>query len=582
MPRFSILLDKNDEEDNNNNFNAKEARLLNLAQKAWGISLKEFYYPPLNEPHYVFDYTHKEGFYIDPNHKWQITMNLANTPLFREDMEYIDFFNSIMMHEIGHYQIIPYDGLTNANLLKAAMKYVNQNFASVVVNLFSDLIIDKTLYKKYPKLVSWELKSLYTHLTENGNLSEFSKMLFSLYECILDIKIDVDGIFFSDSGLIERISNTVLKNFYDETKWEKKVSKIAYYLRDLINDTFTIIGKGVKCKKGNSRRKSAERGGHDIEVPDDVLEIMDNPLENRNSDKLKENNQDDLRSKAEEFAKNSHYSEFGAPASQAGILLDASPLRTWYRGKAKDLIEIKVLEEKPRGELPIYPEVWRIGDPIEELDIVQTLLNSPVIIPNITTRKWAYKLGIGKLEEKEIPDLLIVLDSSGSMGWNYNAHSEKAKGPYHTALIAAFASLYYAAKKGVKFSVINFSNKADICTWTNNYEEAESTLLHYQGGGTVLPMKEIQKQCENSDKKVLVFIITDFGIYNWSSAKKSMLNLIQKGHKLVGFFIGSSKIPKSKFGELLNKVTFYPIKNTRDLINLVIEEVKKFYDSLII
>jgi hypothetical protein len=49
------------------------------------------------------------------------------------------------------------------------------------------------------------------------------------------------------------------------------------------------------------------------------------------------------------------------------------------------------------------------------------------------------------------------------------------------------------------------------------------------------------------------------------------------GHKIVGFFIGASKIPKDKFKDLLEKVTFYAIKNSKDLINLVIEEVKKYY-----
>ncbi|KKM94807.1 hypothetical protein LCGC14_1194560, partial [marine sediment metagenome] len=87
----------------------------------------------------------------------------------------------------------------------------------------------------------------------------------------------------------------------------------------------------------------------------------------------------------------------------------------------------------------------------------------------------------------------------------------------------------------------------------------------------------IAQQCEKAERKSLIFIITDFGIYNWSKAKKSMIDLAQKGHKIVGFFIGASKIPKDKFKNLLDKVTFYGIKNSKDLINLVISEVKKYY-----
>ncbi|MFX1311169.1 MAG: hypothetical protein ACFFHD_00965 [Promethearchaeota archaeon] len=555
--------------------NNREDYIKELAKIGFNKALADFYFPPLNEPNYIFDYTHLEGFYIDPEHKWQITMNLANTPLFKEEKEYINYFYIISLHEISHYQIIPYDGLINAKLLRAAMTKVNQNFAPIVVNIFADLIIDTKLFQKYPELIVWELKATYEHIKNKEKISDFSKFLFRAYEKMWNLDIIKDDTLQGMNSLAERVAKTILKDFEDESTWEKKVELIAGYLKNLINDTFTIIGPGGILDKGKEKIKSP--GGAFVEVPKDVLEIMENPLENKNSDKLKKDNEDELIEKAEEFAKNIPYSEFGGPARQAGILIDGNPLATWYRGLAKDLIEIKIFEEKKGGELPVYPEIWRIGDRMEELDIVQTLLVSPIIIPNMTTRKWVFREGSGRLIEKKIPDLLIVIDSSGSMGWDYTSRTKRGKGPYHTALVAAFASLHYAASKGAKFSIINFSNIADVCHWTSNYQKAEKTLLRYQGGGTVLPIKQIAQQCEKTDYKVLVFVITDFGIYNWSKAKKIMIELAQKGHKIVGFFIGSAKIPNDKFKNLLDKVTFYGIRDSKDLINLVIKEVKKYY-----
>jgi hypothetical protein len=479
------------------------------------------------------------------------------------------------MHEVSHYQIIPYDGLIHAKLLSAAMKHVNQNYAPIIVNVFADLIIDTKLYLKYPNLISWEVKTTYTHIKDKGPISNFTKFLFRAYEKLWAIELLEDDSLKEMDLLTDKVTKVILKDFEDESTWEKKVSTVARHLRNLIQDTFALLGTGGQIDKGNEKRKGS--GGTYIEIPKDVLEVMDNPLENKNSDKLKEGNEDELKQKAEEFAKNIPYSEFGGPATQAGILTDGSALATWYRGLAKNLIEIKIFEEKPGGQLPVYPEVWRIGDRIEDLDVVQTLLNSPVIIPNLTTRKWAVKEGPGHLVEKQIPDLLIVLDSSGSMGWNYTSRSVRGRGPYHIAVVAAFAALHYAASKGAKFSIINFSNIADVCQWTSDYKKAEKILLRYQGGGTVLPIKQIAQQCEKAERKSLIFIITDFGIYNWNKAKKTMIDLAQKGHKIVGFFIGPSKIPKDKFKNLLDKVTFYGIKNTKDLINLVISEVRKYY-----
>ena len=51
--------------------NIKEKKIIKLAKIAFNKALAEFYYSPLNNPNYVFDYTHLEGFYIDPEHRWQ-------------------------------------------------------------------------------------------------------------------------------------------------------------------------------------------------------------------------------------------------------------------------------------------------------------------------------------------------------------------------------------------------------------------------------------------------------------------------------------------------------------------------------
>jgi len=177
-------------------------------------------------------------------------------------------------------------------------------------------------------------KTTFNHLSERtkNKLSEFSKFLFRAYEKLLNIKVANSDLFTSVESVAEKVVNVIKKNFEDETLWEKKVSKIAYHLRTLVNNTFTMVGAGARKGEGNTRRKTPGRS----RFPEDILEIMDNPLENKNLDKLKEDNDEELRQKAEEFARETSYSNFGAPAGQAGILIDGNPLATWYRGLAKD------------------------------------------------------------------------------------------------------------------------------------------------------------------------------------------------------------------------------------------------------
>lgn len=558
--------------------NDDQKQLLKFARLAWAKTCKEFYYPPLNEPRYIFDYSRKEGFYIDPL-RWQITMNLANTPPFTDNEDYINYFHIITMHEVSHYQVIPYDGLMNAKLLRRAMKHVNQVHAPIVVNIFSDFIIDLMLFRSYPDLMKWEILTTYNYITQGNknNISKFSTFLFRMYERIFNFQFLKDTITPELDLLVDKIVKIILKDFEDETKWEQKISKIAYHLKDLIKNTFIMTKPDFTTKKVRSRNNSSEMVS--IEVPEDVLELMDNPYEIKNSDKLKQDDFEGLTSKAEEFAKDVPYSEFGAPARQAGILIDGTYLSTWYRGIAKDLINIKIVEKKPTGLVQIYPEAWRIGEPMEELDIPLSLSNYPVIIPNITTKKWVLKEGYGNIMEKNLPDILVVLDSSGSMKWNIKGRTDVSKGAYHAAVVASFAALHHAASKGAKFSVINFSSKADTCPWSSNYRHAEETILRYQGGGTVLPLKEMIDQCDKAERKVLVLLITDFGIYNWAKSKKVLISLVNRGHDIVGFFIGAKEIPEKKFKTLLDKVNFYPINNAKNLIDLVIQNIQNRYSN---
>jgi hypothetical protein len=551
-------------------------QVINLARRAWDFALKEYYYPPLKEPNFTFDFSRKEGFYIDPQQRWRITMNLANVPPLCNEENYVNYLKAICLHEVGHYQIIPYDGITHAKLLKAALTELRSYQAAIAVNLFSDLIIDKMLYNKYPDLFIFELQCTFDFLMfdSSNHLSKFSTLLFRCYEVLLDRKITNFSCKDDIHELAERIVNVIAKKLEDPTTWEKKVKKICFIIKDLLDDTFKVMGKNDTVIQGNTKKKSPGDSNDSIQFPDDIVSIMDDPLAIRNKDVLN-SNQEELRERSEEFAFITPFSQFGAPASMAGLLQDLNPLAIWYRALAKNLLTIHASEPRVTNSLSIYPEVWHVGDSISELDIQQSFLNSSVLVPNITTKKWKKTFMFGTNADKDFPNLLIVIDSSGSMNWNYR--SKTPSGKYHYALLSSFAVLHYAVKKGVEFSVINFSNRGNICPWTKNYIEAESILLKYQGGGTELPTKEILQDCESCSGKALIFLITDFGLHNWVKAKDAFFTLASRGHKIIGFFIGSSKLPESKLNELEHIIRFYPVKSQKDIPNLIITECKASY-----
>jgi hypothetical protein len=208
------------------------------------------------------------------------------------------------------------------------------------------------------------------------------------------------------------------------------------------------------------------------------------------------------------------------------------------------------------------------------------LLVSPVIIPNMTTRKWTYLEGSGQLIQKGLPDLMVVIDSSGSMGWDIE--KKTMVGRYHIALLAAFAAVHYVIQKGSYVAGINFSSGVKVQSWTNNHRIIEKLLLSYQGGGTTLPHQHILKLAKGAQKHSLVILISDLEIDNWEVGLATFHELLQMGHKLIAFFIdGNPQILKSPDFRILQEMgaRFYCVEKIEDLTGLVIQEIRENYND---
>ena len=60
--------------------------------------------------------------------------------------------------------------------------------------------------------------------------------------------------------------------------------------------------------------------------------------------------------------------------------------------------------------------MWDVTTPLEQIDWLGTLLNSPHIIPGVTTRQRQYGTSPGADPEAIPIDLYLGVDCSGSMG----------------------------------------------------------------------------------------------------------------------------------------------------------------------
>ena len=559
--------------------------LMEVAERAWLQALGDFYHPPLPEPKVEYEDDKTSYFYIDPI-SWTVHLNTAGVPLHLDMNGAAPFLLSICQHEIQHYLVCPFDGVTHGMMFAAARSHVNDPTAMFVCNLFADLVVDSRLLKRVPSLTHDRIMtSLHDSSIRTLEHSRLWSLIVACYRQMWGFPIPpmvkADEPTLTSAQAIVAVTHECLD---DESRWPKAAKEIARVLAEWQPEE---KGQLLGCDEPGSSSKNGQLLGSPILVPLDVDAIMGSPVEIRNGDRAKHciesASEQDVEEEMGRLAIEVDWRGGGLSDLQgvylvAGVGYDPYKwVQFWYRARAKGLLRSEIRERTVSGATPLASQVWRLGDPIEELDLVQSLQAFPVIVPNMSTRKWVTTFLHGAETMYSPPDLLIVIDSSGSM--TYSMTSKRVSGPYHTALVSAFAALDLALKYGRRVAAINFSDGIHQCDWTNDRSAAESVLLQYQGGGTVAPVKAIVESCRRAQADVMVLMVTDAEIHNWENLLDSVREMIRLGHKFFMFRIGSRERAMDEAGQSLCRAgaVVIPVASAKDLPGLVIREARRVY-----
>jgi len=562
-----------------------------VAGQAWSRAIQDFYHPPLPEPEIEHIHDASSFFYIDTD-SWTVHLNTAGVPLHMIASDAENYLTSVCHHEIQHYLLCPFDGVMNGRMFVAARKHVNDATAMFVCNLFADFVVDSNLLRRFTDLTHKRINSsIHDSAIRIHDHSDLWKLIVTCYRVMWGFPIpptvNIDQNIFETAN---EIVNVVRGTVEHEHKWPKACEKIAKIVSEwLPEDEEGLPGTSSGGSK-NVEHENADGSEETIEVPLDVDAIMGNPVEARNGDRAKKcidslerpNLEEEMQRLAIDVEQlGGDIEDLQGVYLTAGVGSErAAWTRFWYRAKAHRAIRFEVDTKKMTGSVPLTPDVWRLGDPLEELDIVQSLQTFPILIPNRSTRKWQQYETTGTEISKSPPDMLIVIDSSGSMTWAMRTRT--ISGDYHTALVAAFAAMDFAFRRGCRVSAINFSDGTNTCDWSNERTPVERVLLSYQGGGTVAPVKKIVEACDKAESDVITLLITDAEVSNWKQMIKGVERLSKHGHKLFFFHIGAGKSSRtSAIHQALSKAgaTVYPIKSVKDLPGLVVREVRSVYSK---
>ena len=560
-------------------------------------------------------------YYIQIDNTWQIHLNFGKLPISFKEFQ--DEVKVLTRHEIEHYMCCPFDILTHFKMLKSIRDVYHKDYAYLKINInnlcgsianqVADIIVDTKNYYAHPKET---LLSEINWIKKGCSLDKcprHSKLLFLTKEAIWKTSLEMQEKDRELLDIVENLSKTFLQDgiedknsFLCKTETYTKVF-FELYIKDLRDhkqeeqsSNGGQQGGQSQNQSGNSGQQSGQsqsqsgnggqqsgqqqgqtsHGGQQENQPRNGEE-HGNPSKASDPIKPKDGSKngsafvfadpDKIKEAIEALAQETTVEEFVEILSIAGIggLTSKQKEKLWFSVQSSDIIPI---EEESKSGNPInftYPNTWRVGDSIESLDMMLSFLTSPKILPGITTKKWEKISTDSKGAEKKQRDLLLVVDTSGSMGAVANENHNM-----HQAVLAAFGILnYFEAKKG-QVALVEFADKitAEV-SWTKIYDDIRDRLLTNGNGGTQFPIRRIQHILDNSTNELVTVIITDGELGNLNESLNYFRNYLNDDNKLYIFLLDDSKKCRG-YDELKNiGAHVYNANNAKDFCDMVVSDL---------
>lgn len=552
-------------------------------------------------------------YYITIDKTWQIHLNFGKLPVSYKEFQ--DEVKVLTRHEIEHYMCCPFDVITHLRMLKCIrniyyMEYshlgINIEYAcGSIANQAADIIVDTKNFYLHPQET---LQSEINWIKKGANIAicpRHNKLMFLTKEAIWGCSLDIKE---NDAELLKIVAQMAKKfkengiddksSFLSKTE-EYTIAFFNLYIRDKKEGNDNQGGQQGQSSSSNQQQggqQGQSGSGNQQQGGQQGQSCSSNQQQGDQQGQLDQSNQqqgqfsigpkdksengsafvfadpDKIKEAIEALAHETELNEFVDLLGIAGLggLSFKDREKLWFIAQSSDIIPI---EEETNTGNPInysYPNTWRIGDPIESLDLVLSYITSPILIPGITTKKWERITTESHGSEKKQRDLLLVVDTSGSM----KSVTREADN-MHQAVLASFGILNYFESKKCKVALIEFSDSVRVdITWTVQYDEIREKLLTNGSGGTQFPIHRIQSTLEKSKNELVTVVITDGELGNLQESVTFFREYLNEGNKLYIFLLGSNGLSNGydKLSEIGAKV--YKANSAREFCNLVLSDLE--------
>lgn len=205
--------------------------------------------------------------------------------------------------------------------------------------------------------------------------------------------------------------------------------------------------------------------------------------------------------------------EYGELLRAAGLqFTDHDVAVRYYREQARPHLVPFPSRRTPASHdpLPEGLEAWNLGDPLDEIDWLQSIIASPRIVPGLTTMRRVWGTTEGREPKPEPLDLDLYVDSSGSMA---NPQIQIS----YPALAGAIICLS-ALRAGARVQATLWSGTRQFITTPGFVRDEEAilrVLTGYFGGATAFPihiLRDTFAKRSATDRPAHILIISDDGV----------------------------------------------------------------------
>ncbi len=340
------------------------------------------------------------------------------------------FAREILGHEIGHHVLCPGNLDDHARLIARIRRGIpgKEHLAAFLANIYGDLLINDRLQRQ----AGLDLAGVYKALG-GGSTDKLWTLYLRVYEILWSLKSGslLAGILperiDSDAHLGARLVRVYARDWLDGAG---RFAALCYPY--LLEDD----GQGIRnLLKSWQDTKNAGRGGNpgglaEIEAGEEEGAI--HPAEDPAITGIDaEGGRPDARKNAgkpvsgmDRRGSQLPQKRYREPSGYGDLLRDAGvkisneeAAMRYYRELALPHLVSFPEKRNPRAlePLPEGLEVWDSGEPLEQIDWLQSVILSPRVVPGLTTVQRTYGDSPGEDPERVPLDLYVGIDCSGSM-----------------------------------------------------------------------------------------------------------------------------------------------------------------------